>query len=108
RPCVEHGHAHSVIVGNNNIDGLTEGSGPGIDSVSCSSSVPGSTCGVLHLLRSQLTYGIGLAVNLDGAVLYDGGRTVGVGSYRGTVDLAVYLNAGAQSTADASGTGDGI
>src|SRR5699024_1057704 len=96
-PSVEHGHAHAVVVGNYYVDGITEGSGPGVDGVSSGSCIPGSSSGVLHLLRSQLTNDVALAVHLQGSVLNDGGGAVGVGSYGVAVDLAVGLNAGSQS-----------
>src|SRR5699024_2666604 len=55
RPGIEHRHAHAVVVGDHNVDGIAEGSGPGADSVAGSGGVPSGACGVLHLLRSQLT-----------------------------------------------------
>src|SRR5699024_6701675 len=96
-------------VGSDNVDLIAKGSGPGADCVTGSGSVPGSAGGVLHFLRSQLTNNIGGAVYFDGTVFNDGGGAVGVGADRGGIDGAVCrLNAGAQSSADAAGTGDGV
>ena len=101
-PGVEHGHAHAVVVGNDHVDGVTEGSRPGADGVAGGGSVPSGAGGVLHFLRSQLTDNVGLAVDFDGAVLNGGSGAVGVGADRSAVDGAVNLNAGAQSRADAA------
>src|SRR5699024_8975944 len=107
-PGVEHSHAHAVVVGGDHVDLIAEGGGPGVDGVAGGGGVPGGAGGVLHLLRGQLTDGVGGAVELQGAVLHDGGGAVGVGAHRIAVDGAVHLNAGAQSGTDAAGTGDGV
>src|SRR5699024_5510366 len=106
-PGVEHSHAHAVVVGGDHVDLIAEGGGPGVDGVAGGGGVPGGAGGVLHLLRGQLTDGVGGAVDLQGAVLHDGGGAVGVGAHRSAVDGAVHLNARAQHGADAAGTGDG-
>ena len=107
-PGVEHGHAHAVVVGDNYINGVAERGRPGADSVAGSGGIPSGTGGVLHFLGGQLTDDIRLAVDLDGTILNDGSRTIGIGADGLTVDCAISLNAGAQSGADTAGTGDGV
>src|SRR5699024_9411802 len=107
-PGVEHGHAHAVDVGDHHVDLIAEGGGPGVDGVAGGGGVPGGAGGVLHLLRGQLTHGVGGAVDLDGAVLHVAGGAVQVGAHGGGVHGAVHLHSGAQSGAHAAGTGDGV
>src|SRR5699024_4987992 len=107
-PAGEHGHAHAVIVGGDDIDLIAEGGGPGGDGVAGGTGVPGGAGGVLHLLRGQLTHDVGGAVDGDLAVLHDAGGAVGVGADGGGVDGAVLLHAGSQSGPDAAGTGDRV
>ena len=107
-PAVEHGHAHAVVVGDHNVDLIAEGGGPGGDGVAGGGGVPSGAGGVLHLLRGQLTDGVGGAAHINGAILHDGGGAVGVGAHGVGIDGAVGINAGAQSGADAAGTGNGV
>ena len=50
---------------------ISKGSCPCSDCVTCCSSIPCSSCGVLHLLRSKLTDCIFLSVNFDRCILYN-------------------------------------
>src|SRR5699024_2609550 len=107
-PGVEHGHAHAVVVGYHDVDLVAESGGPGADGVAGGGVIPGGAGGVLHLLGVQLSDSVGGAVDLQGAVLHDGGGAVGVGADGVTVDSAVHRYAGAQGGAYASGAGHGV
>ena len=108
-PGVEHGHAHAVVVGDDDVDLVAERGGPGLDGVAGRGGVPGGAGLVLHLLRGELADGVLVAVvGGDGGVLDDGGGAVDVGADRGRVDVAVDLDAGAERLAGAARTGDGV
>ena len=107
-PCVEHGHSHTVIVRNYNVNLIAERRGPCSDCVSCCSCIPGSSCGVLHFLRSKFAYHIFLAAYFDFTVLYHGCCSVCIGACRIAVDIAVFVHAGSESLTNASGTCDGV
>src|SRR5699024_9503248 len=91
-PGVEHGHAHTVVVGDHHVDLVSEGGRPSVDGVAGGSGVPGGAGGVLHLLRGQLTHSIGGAVNLNGDVLHIGGGAVQVGAHGRGVHVAVHFH----------------
>ena len=107
-PCVEHGHAHTVVIGCNNINLIAKRGRPCADCIACCGSIPCSSCGVLHLLGSKLTDNVCLSANFDGAVLYNRCCTVCVCTNRIAVDAAVFLYRGAESLADTSCTCDRV
>ena len=108
-PGVEHGHAHAVVVGDDDVDLVAEGGGPGLEGVARRGGVPGGAGLVLHLLRGELADDVLLAViSGDLAVDDEVGGAVGVGADGVGDDVAVLLDGGAESLAGAAGTGDGV
>ena len=107
-PSVEHGHAHAVVVRCDNVNLIAEGGSPGADAVSCRCSVPSCARCVLHLLRSQLSHLVGLAVHFDLAVLDNRCHAVDVRACRRGIDCAVLLNRRAECLSDTSRTSDRV
>ena len=108
RPCVEHGHSHTIVVRCDDINLVAERRCPGADCVTSGSSIPCCTGRVLHFLRSKLTNGIFFPVYGKGSILYNSSRTIYVGSGRVTYDFAIGLNSSTECLANTSCTCDGI
>ena len=66
---VKHCHAHTVIIGNNDVNLVAKVGCPCGNGVTCSCGIPCGTGRVLHFLRRKLTDYIRLAVCLKLAVL---------------------------------------
>jgi len=108
RPGVKHCHAHAVIVGNNDIDGISQRRSPGADGVAGGAGIPGSAGGILHFLRSKLTNGEGRAIHFNGAVLNLGSGTIRIGTDRIRNNAVAAFHCGAQSATNATGTGNRV
>ena len=107
-PSVEHRHAHAVVVRSDNVNLIAEGGSPGADAVTCRCSVPGCARRVLHLLRSQLSDLVGLAVDFELAVLDHRSGAVDVRACRRGIDCAVLLNRRAECLSDTSRAGNRV
>ena len=107
-PCIEHCHAHAIIIGDNQINLIAEGRRPCTDRISGCSSIPCCTGRVLHFLRSELSDLECLAAGINSAILYNCGRAICICAARFRVQIIAVFDTCAKSLADTPCTGNGV